>query len=125
MKSILAGVLLASTSRAVEAELGVEFKSQETLNQEIVQQCLDNYSVALAELIPGDFPKKALHDMTVNVCLKQADSVPSKYCVFSDPLSYCDRRTTRNSMCVPVTILTDQLQTIGQRLGCITETVRW
>ena len=36
MKSILAGALLASASLAVEAELGVQFKSEETLNEEIV-----------------------------------------------------------------------------------------
>jgi len=37
---------------------------------------MDNYVAALAEFIPGDYPPKALNNLTIEVCLKQADSIP-------------------------------------------------
>ena len=71
MRSLLAATLLATSAFAVEAEM----KPSTTLNEEIIDACKENFSTALAEL---EFPTKALNNLTIDVCLKQVDHIPSK-----------------------------------------------
>ena len=79
---------------------------------EVIEQCQDDFVVSLAEFVPGDYPAKAMHDMTVNTCLKLSDSIPSK-CLKMINLS--DRRTSGDHVRIQITLLPHQLQTSRER----------
>ena len=79
---------------------------------EVIEQCKDDFVVSLAEFVPGDYPAKAMHDMTVNTCLKLSDSIPSK-CLKMIDIS--DRRTSGNHVRIQITLLPHQLQTSRTR----------